>query len=67
MPQKEGLELITEPRRDFPEVKIIAISGGGRIGPDEYPPIAAKLGALRTLAKPFSREDILNAVRDILE
>jgi YesN/AraC family two-component response regulator len=29
MPEKEGLETIMELQRDFPDVKIIAISGGG--------------------------------------
>ncbi len=67
MPHKEGLELITELRRDFAGVKIIAISGGGRLGPDEYLPIARKLGALSTLAKPFDREEILKAVEDVLK
>lgn len=36
MPGKEGIETIIELRRDFPEVKIIAISGGGRIAPRDY-------------------------------
>ena len=67
MPHKEGLELITELRRDFPGVRIIAISGGGRLGPEEYLPIARKLGALHTLAKPFDRKDLLEAVEDVLE
>ena len=31
MPEKEGIELIIELRRDFPDVKIIAVSGGGQL------------------------------------
>jgi len=65
MPEKEGLELIMELRRDFPEVKIIAVSGGGRRGPKEYLPLAKNLGALRTFEKPFNQEDLLAAVQDI--
>ncbi len=30
MPEKEGIETIMDLRREFPEVKIIAVSGGGR-------------------------------------
>ncbi len=40
MPEKEGLETIFLLRKKYPELKIIAISGGGRIGPDEYLPVA---------------------------
>ncbi len=66
MPEKEGMELITELRSDFPEVKIIAISGGGRLGAEEYLPMAKGLGAVRTFSKPFNREDLLAAVQEIL-
>jgi len=31
MPEKEGVETIMELKRDFPDVKIIAMSGGGQI------------------------------------
>ena len=55
-----------ELRRDFPEVKIIAISGGGRVNPDEYLHMAAKLGAQLTLTKPFERDELLAAVEELL-
>jgi CheY-like chemotaxis protein len=67
MPEKEGLETIRELRRDFPDVKILAISGGGRIRPDEYLPLAKKFGAHRTLAKPFEQKELLEAVQELLE
>jgi DNA-binding response OmpR family regulator len=66
MPEKEGVETIMELRHEFPNVRVVAISGGGRSGGRDYLPIAAQLGARRTLAKPFSRQEILDAVRDVL-
>ena len=66
MPDKEGLVTIMELHRDFPDVKIIAISGGGRMAPGEYLGIAEKFGAHRILAKPFEREELLAAVSDLL-
>jgi CheY-like chemotaxis protein len=70
MPEKGGLESIMELRRDFPDVKIIAISGGGTVG-SGWPtidalPLAKRLGALRTLAKPFHAQEMLEAVREAL-
>ena len=59
MPEKEGLETIMELRRDFREVKIIAISGGGRVAPDVYLSLAKNLGAHVTLTKPFDLEELL--------
>lgn len=66
MPEKEGIETIIELRRDFPNVPIIAISGGGRIDPNDYLLLAKKLGAQITLEKPFSRKDIINAVNKLI-
>lgn len=66
MPEKEGVETIMELRDQFPEARIIAISGGERVGGRNYLPIAARLGARRTIAKPFSRQEILDAVRETL-
>ncbi len=67
MEGKDGIETIIELRRDFPEVKIIAMSGGGRIAPEYYLNMAQKLGSLQTLTKPFDRKELLEAVRNILK
>ena len=66
MPEKEGLEIIMELRQKYPQTKIIAMSGGGRIGPDSYLKMANTLGAKKTLTKPFGREDLLSAVSALL-
>ncbi len=67
MPSKDGIETIKEFARDFPEVKIIAISGGGLMTPQEYLGMAKKLGADVTLTKPFEPEELLEAIRELLE
>jgi CheY-like chemotaxis protein len=66
MPEKEGLETIIEIRRDYPSVKIIAMSGGGKIGPDNYLKTAKVLGAHKTLSKPFELRELLKEVKDLL-
>lgn len=66
MPEKEGLEIITEFRRDYPSVKLIAISGGGRIGPANYLKMAKLLGAERTFAKPVDTSQLLSAIEELL-
>ena len=55
-----------ELKRDFPEVKIIAISGGGQIEAGPYLDMARELGADTTLAKPFEKKELLKAVKGIL-
>ena len=66
MPEKEGLETIFELRRKYPELKIIAISGGGRIGPDGYLPGAKLLGADMTFQKPLDQKEFLQAISLLL-
>jgi DNA-binding response OmpR family regulator len=65
MPEKEGLETISELRRGHPRVKIIAISGGGRYKPEGYLELAKQIGADRVLVKPFGSWEILGAVREL--
>ena len=66
MPEKEGIETIIELRQDYPDVKIIAISGGGVVGPKDYLSMAKMLGANRTLPKPFARKKLLETVRELV-
>ncbi|MFH0824969.1 MAG: response regulator [Pseudomonadota bacterium] len=66
MPEKEGLETIMELRRDYPDVKIIAISGGGTGGRDTYLNLACRLGAQRAVPKPFKRDELLAAVKELI-
>ena len=67
MPHQEGLQTIKELRQDFPDAKIIAISGGGRVKGFDYLDDAELFGANRTLAKPFTSQDLLQAVGELLE
>lgn len=66
MPGKEGIETILELRRKDPAVKIIAMSGGGRMGPDGYLDLAKKFGASQAFSKPFDRLELVQAVKDLL-
>ena len=62
MPEQEGIETIRMLRKEFPQVKILAISGGGKKGKLDILPIAQTFGAHYTLTKPFERKDLLDAV-----
>ncbi|MFA6962803.1 MAG: response regulator [Opitutaceae bacterium] len=62
MPGKEGLETIMELRRRHPLLKVIAMSGGGRMGAMSYLELAEKLGAIHTLEKPFNEAVLIEAV-----
>ena len=63
MPGKEGIETIRELHRDFPQIKIIAISGSGY----RYLGCAEEFGALRTFSKPLDGEKLQKAVKELLE
>lgn len=65
MPEKEGIETIIEVRQHFPSIKIIAISGGGKVSPENYLVIADALGANTTLKKPFSGQELMHAIENL--
>jgi DNA-binding response OmpR family regulator len=50
----------------IPAMKIIAMSGGGRGDAKDYLIVAQKLGAAKTLAKPFSGKELVEAVASVL-
>lgn len=66
MPRKEGIEMIMELRSAYPDLGIIAISGGGKVAGVNYLDLAKKLGANATLMKPFSSTDIIDAVNELV-
>ncbi len=66
MPEKEGIETISEIRRTDSRIPIVAISGGGRLGPGDYLETARYIGADATLAKPFARQELLTTIDALL-
>lgn len=66
MPEQDGVETIMEFIRKDATAKVIAISGGGKVGPNDYLAMAAALGASRTFAKPFKRSELLSAVKELI-
>jgi len=66
MPEKEGLETIREMKRLQSDLKIIAMSGGGKISADNYLETAKIFGASKVLQKPFSQKTMVLAVIDLL-
>ena len=67
MPEKEGIETIMEIRQIYPDVRIIAISGGVRTENMDFLKIAKRLGADVALPKPFGRQQLLSIVREMLD
>jgi DNA-binding response OmpR family regulator len=66
MPEQEGIATISQIKREVHDAKIIAVSGGGRIGNADFLSMARKLGASDILAKPFLPEDLLGRVKSCL-
>jgi DNA-binding response OmpR family regulator len=66
MPGRDGIETIREIRREFPDAKIIAMSGGGRIGNTDFVALAMKLGADCGIHKPFDIEKPVELLRTLL-
>jgi DNA-binding NtrC family response regulator len=66
MPEKEGVETIIEIRKALPDTPIIAMSGGGRVKNLHPLKIATKIGANKSLAKPFDAKELLSLVQEVV-
>ena len=66
MPEKEGIETILEIRRGCRNIKIIAMSGGGRAHQMDFLNFAKQAGADRILPKPFSGGQLITAIDELL-
>jgi YesN/AraC family two-component response regulator len=65
MPRKEGIETIAEIKRCYPNIKIIAISGGGRFATGNFLEFAEKLGADAALPKPVDMQELEGLLREL--
>ena len=65
MPDREGLDIVLEVTRRSPETKILAVSGGGRSGSQDYLELALPLGAHDALAKPFGKKALATKVAQL--
>lgn len=66
MPEKDGIEIITDLRREKPALPVIAMSGGGRMPASFYLNLARSFGAKTILHKPFLEEQLLAEVKKAL-
>jgi DNA-binding response OmpR family regulator len=66
MPEQEGIETITQMRKERPTACILAMSGGGRIGDCDVLDNAQQLGANEILAKPFDANELIATARRCL-
>ncbi len=66
MPEEDGLKVIMKLREIKPSIKIIAISGGGKAGPGSYLNLAKALGADAAYSKPFSLNDLMSKIDELL-
>ncbi len=67
MPETNGIDMIMALKKTNPDIKILAISGGGGItGRFDYLPIAKLIGAENTLKKPFTMSELKSSINDLL-
>lgn len=64
MPEQEGMETISQFRKEFPAVGVIAISGGGQLDPAAYLNVAGQLGAWKMFTKPLPMEQVVQSIRE---
>lgn len=66
MPNKEGIETILEVRAMKRPIRILAMSGGGRVDQSMHLHLAKSVGADRVISKPFLPKDFLQVIDELL-
>ncbi|RCK81368.1 MAG: response regulator [Candidatus Ozemobacter sibiricus] len=66
MPNEDGMIAISRLKKDWPQIKILAISGGAPGGSFDFLPVAQALGADEILHKPFSTEELFACLTRLL-
>lgn len=66
MPVMNGVDTIRESRKARPQIKILAVSGGSRLGGGPTLDDALAAGADAVLRKPFGARELLSAVNALL-
>ena len=66
MPDQDGIGTINRLKKSHPDIKIIAISGGGRMLSEDYLGIAKMLGAHHTFNKPFDTKLFVKKVHELI-
>ena len=67
MPEEDGLKVVIKLRELKPSIKIIAISGGWKVGPGSYLNLAKALGADAIYSKPFSINELIAKIEQLLD
>jgi CheY-like chemotaxis protein len=65
MPNKEGIETIMEIRQKYPDVKLIAISGGGRSRSEDFLEFAKSLGSHAVIPKPIDMDELEKVISQL--
>lgn len=66
MPGKEGIELIQDFKKKYPNTPIIAMSGGGIADAEGYLTMAKMMGAAAVIEKPVRKKTLLETVNGVL-
>jgi DNA-binding NtrC family response regulator len=66
MPEVDGVEVMIRLKADDPDVKVVAVSGGGWKSKDSALGEMTDLGAVETIAKPFTVDEVVEVMARVL-